>query len=248
MKMDHWVLRQIRAMVLTDLKAFIPEGHFEKRIERIWLTNVKNADYHNENFQWGYKAFDLRKLVLFPPNGMTSRQVSAADVLMNMGLFSLTETAKRVTEDLSAQYKAKGLPDCAAKGVHERNQANLDSAERDLTAALKGYRLHLNDKDGNKEGMVLDSLWIADPSTAPTSSSQEKHIPKTAQQEQAIIETLKEKGYTPTKLPKRTPGKSWVKSEVKTILLTGRLDLFTANSFGKAWGRLSANGDIAEAP
>lgn len=61
----------------------------------------------------------------------------------------------------------------------------------------------------------------------------------------AILAEIARLGHDPQTLPKRISGKPWVRSEVWKAL-EKRADLFTTNSFKKAWEDLRASGQIAE--
>ena len=69
----------------------------------------------------------------------------------------------------------------------------------------------------------------------------ERDLPRLQQQEQRILRTLRELGFTPTALPKAPTGTGGPKAAVR-----GRLS-YSAKVFDKAWGRLRANGDIQDA-
>lgn len=78
-----------------------------------------------------------------------------------------------------------------------------------------------------------------------TSSAVVAHIPKMRKQEQAVLAKIRQLGHTPEGLPKRPPGKRWVKDEVWKEL-ESRTDLFTWSAFDKTWGRLRKNLEIAD--
>jgi len=39
-KVDSWVLKQLRALVLLDLKDHIPDGYFETKLDKLELNNT----------------------------------------------------------------------------------------------------------------------------------------------------------------------------------------------------------------
>lgn len=70
-------------------------------------------------------------------------------------------------------------------------------------------------------------------------------LQRAAAQDAAIIASLKSLNFDPLALPKRTPGKRWVKAEVSTAL--GKKGLWVGvKVFDKAWERLRADARIAE--
>jgi hypothetical protein len=70
-------------------------------------------------------------------------------------------------------------------------------------------------------------------------------IQRAAAQNAAILEAIKNKGYQASSLPKRSPGKSGVKAEIKATVATN--PLFQGTVFKKTWERLRSSGEIADA-
>lgn len=60
-------------------------------------------------------------------------------------------------------------------------------------------------------------------------------------QEAEILRVIRELGYDPSALPRRKPGRPWVKSEVKT-----KLPQYTPKVFAHAWDRLRLGGEVKE--
>lgn len=83
----------------------------------------------------------------------------------------------------------------------------------------------------------VSSARVQEPGLA---QSVNKHIPKLERQKFAILQWLNENNYTPHNLPKRSPGKSGPKAEVKRAMLKDRY-LFTESSFRKAWESLRSD-------
>lgn len=69
---------------------------------------------------------------------------------------------------------------------------------------------------------------------------------KRTRQGNAILETLREMGVEPTRLPYREPGKKGFRSDVRKKLLASRRDLFTEKSYEKSWQRLRDSGCVCE--
>lgn len=98
------------------------------------------------------------------------------------------------------------------------------------------------------EEQLAETLWAGFPtffgSGLPTTSKQPLPIKRQIEQEDEIIETLKDLGYDPRKLPKYTPGRSDVKRDVKVKI--GTKGIWVGSSvFDKAWDRLSSKKLIA---
>ncbi|WP_040039610.1 hypothetical protein [Noviherbaspirillum autotrophicum] len=88
--------------------------------------------------------------------------------------------------------------------------------------------------------------------TAPTSIQsspaivEDRHTLKSAKQEAAVLEWLRQSGYDPASLPKPAPGKPGVKADAKRAML-GNPALFTQKVFESTWERLRGTGQIADA-
>lgn len=84
---------------------------------------------------------------------------------------------------------------------------------------------------------------------ALSNQNQAPELPKPAQrqrtQEAAILSTIASLGYEPKSLPKQTPGKRWVTSEVWAVLISDKANFSSQGVFKKAWERLRQSGDIA---
>jgi hypothetical protein len=82
---------------------------------------------------------------------------------------------------------------------------------------------------------------------SPTTSST-KPVQRSAAQERAILNAIREAGFEPLGLPKMSPGKAGAKAKVRAIL-ANRTDIFPVGSkvFDKAWERLTNASEIAYA-
>jgi hypothetical protein len=72
-------------------------------------------------------------------------------------------------------------------------------------------------------------------------------LKRTAQQEAVILAEIRKLGFDPSEIPRPARGYPGVKSDVRQIVLTGHLRLFTPSSFEKAWDRLRRAGQIKDA-
>ena len=91
--MDWWIVKQLRATILTDLHDFIPKNYFEREADRFKLHNgLKNSAHYSREFRWGYLASKLGKRLFFESTIiMSAKQVSASELLMNLGLLAIAE-------------------------------------------------------------------------------------------------------------------------------------------------------------
>ena len=110
---------------------------------------IPNSKHYNSELKWGSLAGKLgRDLVFDQPYGLTARQVSASDLLMNLGLQACAETAQKVTEYLSKQAQEKNTPDGNA-GIIAKQLENeqLPVFFDNTIESLKQYLLYLNSEE-----------------------------------------------------------------------------------------------------
>lgn len=144
--MDWWILNQLRAMILTDLRDFIPHGYFESEVEKFKLDDrLTGADHFFRELRWGYLAAKLGKKLFFDStSSMSARQVSASDVLMNLGMLVSAEAARDVTTQLSKDAGLKGVSDGNAGAVAAQlRDEHIPTLSNNIRGALKQYLRYL---------------------------------------------------------------------------------------------------------
>lgn len=145
--MDWWVVKQLRAMVLTDLKDFVPAGYFENPPKNFKLHSaIPNARHFSQELAWGHLAGDLgRRLFFESMTIMSARQVSACEVLMNLGMLASAEASQSVTNHLSIAANEKGVPDGNAGASRTSSRKNMSPSLRQTSRVpCKGTCCTLN--------------------------------------------------------------------------------------------------------
>jgi hypothetical protein len=157
--MDHWIVKQLRAAVLSDLSNFIPEGHFEKKLEWATFDNLQGAEFFSYEMHWGFQAATLgRKLYFYSPSTLSARQVSAAEMLMHLGLLACAMAGQGACMRLAEQAEQLSLPDGNASEVGKQlQQQHLPTFEQNLLGGLKQYLLHLSRDEGEPFRPLLSS-------------------------------------------------------------------------------------------
>lgn len=143
---DWWVVKQLRAMVLTDLRELIPKDYLEGDVEKFRLQfEFENSAHYSRELRWGYWAADLGRKLFFESNSMmTPRQMSASEMLMHLGMLAGAEAAQGATAQLSKTAAAKGFPDSGAERVAEKLRLeHVPTLRNNVTEGLKQYFLHL---------------------------------------------------------------------------------------------------------
>lgn len=144
--MDWWVLKQLRAMVLDDLRELIPQGYFETTADVLkFHDGIKNHAFFSHECGWGYQAAKLGKKLFFETTAnLTARQVSASEVLMNLGFLACTEAMHGVASQLSEKAKEAGVSDGNSGVVAAQlNTQHIQGFEENILGALEQYLRYL---------------------------------------------------------------------------------------------------------
>lgn len=159
--MDSWVLKQLRAFVLTDLKDFIPSGYFDNELEELRLSNSFSASkYLSFELHWGKLAAELgSKLYFQSPVGLTARQVSASELLMNLGMLAAAASMLSVTEQMSNKAALYNIPDGNSGNVASQiNNDHIPIFHSNIYSALEQYLQHLTYKESKPYICLLSEL------------------------------------------------------------------------------------------
>lgn len=144
--MNSWVLKQLRALVLTDLKGYIPENYFEENPELLKLNDsFASSEYLSFELRWGKLAAELgRELYFRPPASLSARQMSACELLMMLGLLAAAESMLSATEQLSSKAAANNIPDGNAGNVASQLKiSHVPTFKNNVSGALEQYMHHL---------------------------------------------------------------------------------------------------------
>lgn len=154
-------------MLLEDLRDFVPDGYFEGDVEKFKLNDgIENSKHFSSELRWGYLAGTLGQKLFFDSyTVMSARQVSACEVLMNLGMLAGAEAAHGVTEGLSKRAKNVGISDDNAGIVVEQLQNDtIPSLSNNVVGALEQYVKYLKPD----EAKPFLSLLSARPAIAIT--------------------------------------------------------------------------------
>lgn len=144
--MDWWILKQLRAQVLIDLQDFIPQDYFEKEIDTFKFSSAfKNSDHLSRELRWGYLAAKFGLGLFFESTiTMTARQVSACEVLMNLGLLAGAEAVKNSTTQLSDFARINNISDGNAGEIAEQlKEQHIPTFIDNIRSALEQYLRYL---------------------------------------------------------------------------------------------------------
>ena len=145
-RLDWWIIKQLRSMVLTDLREFVPEDYFAGEMDAFkFHEGLANATHYSSEMRWGSLAGRLgRKLFFHSTAIMTARQTSAAEVLMNLGMLAAAEAAQRVSRQLSSNATARSVSDGNAGAVADQLTAeHIPTLSENIRGALKQYLRYL---------------------------------------------------------------------------------------------------------
>ena len=148
--MDSWVLKQLRAFVLSELKGHIPKDYFDQKLENLELNKIfKSHEYLSFENQWGYLATKLGKKLYFEsPIDLTPRQIAASELLMNLGMLASSEASLSACEQIHKIALEKGIPDGNSGNVAAQlKNDHIPTFQDNIKGALEQYLLHLTPEE-----------------------------------------------------------------------------------------------------
>lgn len=133
--MDWWIVKQLRAMILTDLRDFVPLGYFESEADK----------FKSRELMRGYLDSKLGKKLFFESTAiMSPRQVSASDVLMNLGLLECAEAAQCIATQVSTAVEETGASDSNAWTLaNQLGDQHIPTFQDNVVGALQQYLRYL---------------------------------------------------------------------------------------------------------
>lgn len=148
--MDRWILKQLRAQVLSDLQDYIEGGYFEENIEQFKLSDTINSHkYLSSELHWGHQAAKLGKILNFEKyRGLSPRQIAASEVLMNIGMLAAADAVLAVCEYLSMRADALKVDDGNSRFVaRQLKNEQIPVLEENVVGALGQYLKYLKAED-----------------------------------------------------------------------------------------------------
>jgi len=161
--MNWWIVKQLRAMVIQDLRDYVTDGYFEGEVEKFKLNEVfENRNHFSRELRWGYLAGTLGRTLFFDSTAiMTARQVSASEVLMNLGLLAAAEAAHGLTIQLSQKADTLGISDGNAGAVGEQLVHEvIPTLSYNVEGALERYLRYLTPHEANPFLPLLTSASL----------------------------------------------------------------------------------------
>lgn len=148
--MDWWIVNQLRAFLLSDLSSYVHEEDFTNAPDSLNISSqFDNHEHFTRELKWAYSAGNIgRKLFFAPPLGMTARQISACDVLMNMGLLTAAHTMHSMLSRLCDKAAKAGVSSGNANDVKENlEREHIPVFSDNISQALKQYFLYLDENE-----------------------------------------------------------------------------------------------------
>ena len=148
--MSWWVEDQLRAALLTDLKPTIPEGYFELKSNKLQLdASLDKTGHLSKELSWGTAAGRFGHSTYFKNKSIiTPRQLSAADVLMNLGMLVAARTAQQACGNVKARADSlKVFDGNAGKVALQLKEEQVPQLELNVRGALTQYLRHLSKEE-----------------------------------------------------------------------------------------------------
>ncbi|PTN13178.1 hypothetical protein C8R11_101162 [Nitrosomonas aestuarii] len=137
-------------MVLSDLREHIPDEYFESETERFNLNeSFDKRGFLSKELRWGYLAGDLgRRLCFSNEILMSAKQKSAAEVLMNLGMYVAAKAAHEACDKIQKLVAEKEADEGNAGEVARQLQTKqLPVLEKNVTGSLKQYIRYLSNEE-----------------------------------------------------------------------------------------------------
>lgn len=163
-ELDQWILRQLRGLVLTDVRDFIPKNYFSGAQELFPVNEgIEGAAQLAFELRRGYLAGTLaRQMYFYPSEIMSARQVAAFEVLLHLGLLVSADAAKQMCEKVSRMAISKNVSDGNSGSVAKQmGQEGLPTLRLNLLEALKQYMLHLSDSESRPFLSLIQNTPLA---------------------------------------------------------------------------------------
>ncbi len=144
---NWWIEDQLRAALLTDLKAIIPEGHFDQEANKLRLDGSLDKSGHlSKQLSWGHAAGLLGHSIYFKNQSIiTPRQLAAAYVLMNLGMLVGARASHEACKNAITRADELKMFDGNAGAVARKlMEEQIPQLELNVRGALTQYLRHLS--------------------------------------------------------------------------------------------------------
>jgi hypothetical protein len=146
-RMSWWVEDQLRAALLTDLKPIIPEDYFELESNKLRLdVSLDKSGHLSKELSWGAAAGRLGHSIYFKNTTIiTPRQLSAAEVLMNLGILVGARASHEACSNVKTRADTlKVFDGNSGKVALQLKQEHIPQLELNVRGALTQYLRHLS--------------------------------------------------------------------------------------------------------
>lgn len=148
--MSWWVEDQLKAALLTDLRPIIPEGYFELESNKLQLdASLDKTGHLSKELSWGTTAGRLGHSTYFKNTAIIApRQLSAADVLMNLGMLVAARASHQACSNVKARADSLKVFDGNAEKVAlQLKEEQIPQLELNVRGALTQYLRHLSKEE-----------------------------------------------------------------------------------------------------
>ncbi|WP_459939510.1 hypothetical protein [Desulfonatronum parangueonense] len=145
---------------MNDLQNLIPKDYFECEAKDMKFDpSFDNAKHLSAEFRWGYLAGKLGRDLFFEgPFNMTARQVSASEVLMNLGMLASSQAVLAISRQISQRAAELKIPDGNAGKVAEQVETeHIPTFEENIKGALSQYLSHLGTDEAQPFRSMVDT-------------------------------------------------------------------------------------------
>ena len=163
-ELDFWIVKQLRAAILSDLRDFIPVEYFETLAITPFDTTISNHAHRTFEMNWGNLAATKARTMFFCSNlAMSPRQVAATEMLLHLGLLTSTSVIRSAHTALKEQARKTSFDDSEKIVGSPVSHEGISQLIANVTNGLRQYLLHLSVEDALPFRSLLDDSIPARP-------------------------------------------------------------------------------------
>lgn len=155
--MNWWILKELRAIVLTDLKMYVPEAYFEGNVSSLKLHDaIQNHEHLSSELTWGSLAGQLGLSLYFKKSsGLSARETAASFLLLNLGSYTCAIASQSAVKDLLS----KGIHDDSLFAVNSQFKNEIiPQFEKNLSVSLIQYLKYLDSNEAKPFLQLVEDI------------------------------------------------------------------------------------------
>lgn len=146
--MDEWILEQLRSSVLFDLKDLIDDGCFVVNYHNISFNKtIDKTGLLSKKINLGHSDYQTGKCIFYGDKIVSSRQKSASELLMMIGIYSSVRASQKATEKVQELQKGNIEFSSIDEVVKDFDENKMPEVESNIRESFKQYIRHLSSNE-----------------------------------------------------------------------------------------------------